>query len=191
MVNKLRMCVCCSIMRRNKECKEEMPPSSTRLLPLCIAFLLGATTTTTMAAPAADAVAKDILTTINLDKVLAKRQSALGPHSINAIWTTSSIENRQSRRREANRTQQRLLSRRCRRQYHLVQHVSSRLTMHRAKVDEPKFSIDRSMYSGQDLYVRRNLVGSRNLVRWRIRKGIVLASADGDTSEVFHCDFRG
>lgn len=45
-----------------------------------------------MAAPAADAVANDILTTINLDKVLAKRQSALGPHYINAIWTTSSIE---------------------------------------------------------------------------------------------------
>lgn len=90
-----------------------MPPSSTRLLPLCIAFLLGATTTTTtMAAPAADAAANDILTTINLDEVLAKRQSALGPHYIKAIWTTSSIEKRQSRRREANRTQQRLLSRR-------------------------------------------------------------------------------
>lgn len=41
-----------------------------------------------MAAPAAN----DILTTINLDEVLAKRQSALGPHSINAIWTTTSIE---------------------------------------------------------------------------------------------------
>lgn len=92
-----------------------MPPTSTRLLPLCIAFLVGATTTTTtMAAPAADAATNDILTTtcIKPDKVLAKRQSALGPHYINAIWTTSSIEKRQSRRREANRTQQRLLSRR-------------------------------------------------------------------------------
>lgn len=66
-----------------------------------------------MAAPAADAAAaNDILTTINLDQVLAKRQSALGPHYINAIWTTSSIEKRQSRRWEANRTKQRLLSRR-------------------------------------------------------------------------------
>lgn len=92
-----------------------MPPTSTRLLPLCIAFLLGATTTTTtttIAAPAADAATNDILTTINLDEVLAKSQSALGPHYINAIWTTSSIEKRQSRRREPNRTQQRLLSRR-------------------------------------------------------------------------------
>lgn len=67
--------------------------------------------------------------------------------------------------------------------------------MHHAKMEEPNFSIDRSMYSGQDIFqysdVRRTLVGSRNLVRWRIREGIVLASADGDTSEFFQWDFRG
>lgn len=78
---------------------------------------------------------------------------------------------------------------------HLVQRLSSRLTTHRAKVEEPNCSIDRSMYSGQDIFqysdVRRTLVGSRSLVRWRIREGIVLASADGDTSEFFQWDFRG
>lgn len=36
--------------------------------------------------------------------------------------------------------------------YHLVQRVSSRLTTHRAKMEEPNFSIDRSMYSGQDIF---------------------------------------
>lgn len=35
---------------------------------------------------------------------------------------------------------------------HLVQRLSSRLTTHRAKVEEPNFSIERSMYSGQDIF---------------------------------------
>lgn len=167
-----------------------MPPSSTRLLPLCIAFLLGATTTTTMAAPAADAATNDILTTLNLDEVLAKRQSALGPHYIDAIWTTSSIEsvNLGGGRQIVHNSGFSLADEEGNK-YHLVQRLSSRLTTHRAKMEGPNCSIDRRMYSGQDIFqysdVRRTLVGSRNLVRWRIRKGIVLASADGDTSEFF------
>lgn len=78
---------------------------------------------------------------------------------------------------------------------HLVQRLSSRLTTHRAKVEEPNFSINRRMSRGRTFFqysdVRRTLVGSRNLVRWRIREGIMLASADGDTREFFQWDFRG
>lgn len=158
-----------------------MHPSSTHLLPLCVAFLLGATTTTTMAASAADdAAANDILTTINLDKVLARRQSALGPHYIKAIWTTSSIEsvNLGGGKQIVHNSGFSLTDEEG--NNHLIQRLSSRLTTHRAKVGEPHFSIDRKMSRGRTFFnsdLRRTLVGSRNLVRWRIREGIVLASA--------------
>lgn len=182
-------------MRREKEYKEKMPPSSTRLLPLWVASPSSSEPQQQPPPWPSQQQTQQQQTTSSQPSTSTKSSQNANP-PWDRTTSTPSGQHRPSKNVDLGGGRQIVHNSGFsladdEDNNHLIQRLSSRLTTHRAKMEEPKFAIDRSMYSGQDNNVRRNLVGSRNLVRWRIREGIVLASADGDTSEFFQWDFRG
>lgn len=172
MVNKLCVYVCCSIMRRNKECKEETPPSSTRLLPLWVASPSSSEPQQQPPPPRPPQQQTQQQTTSSQPSTSTKSSQTANPP-----WdrTTSTPFGQQHPSKAS-------ISEAGGKSYTIAASLSQ---MKKAIPTGPtpiqqtdyapcenggaKFSIDRSMYSGQDIFqysdVRRTLVGSRNLVR--------------------------